>query len=169
MPLSSWTPFCRLVSLGWFLEQEAAGGVLPRSFQTNIYVFPQLPDFFCILLGFTLSLRVSVMTSPITKVPALWGRISFTWAISGKPDILLNSALRVCTGLLLSYHILGCCVHPGLDRPRSGDWDKYHCQSECFITNDSKIWDANLKKTFLSRQRQNLHKCCLPVLEFCHL
>lgn len=45
----------------------------------------------------------------------------------------------------------GSCVHPVLDRPRSGGWDKYHCQSECFITKDSKIWDANLKKTFLSR------------------
>lgn len=82
----------------------------------------------------------------------------------GKPDILLSNALRVCNGLLLSYHILGCCAHPVLDRPRSGDWDKYHCQSECFITKHSKTWDANLKKIFLSAWRKNLHRSCLPVI-----
>lgn len=50
VPLSNWTPLCWLVSAGWFLEQEAATSVFPSSFQTNIYVLPQLLDFFCIFL-----------------------------------------------------------------------------------------------------------------------
>lgn len=159
-PLSSWTPFCWLFSVGHFLEQEAAVGVIPRSSQTKIYVLPQLPNFFCIFLRLHWDWGSLSWLPPVTEVPALWGRICFLWAISGQAWHPTEQS----TGLLLSYHILGCCAHPALDRPRRGGWDKYHCQWKCFITKDSKIWDADLKETFLSRQKQNLHKSCFPLI-----
>lgn len=81
-------------------------------FQTNIYVLLQLPYFFWIFLGLHWACGSLSWVLLSTKVPALLsavGLVSLDPSL-GKPDTLLNSALRVYKGLLLSYHLLCYCV-----------------------------------------------------------
>ena len=77
-------------------------------FQTNIYVLLQLPNFFCIFLGLHWACGSLSWLPLSTKVPALLSAVVLVSLEPplGKPDTLLNSALRMCKGLLLSYHLL---------------------------------------------------------------
>lgn len=81
-------------------------------FQTIIYVPRHLPNFFCIFLGLHWACGSLSWLPLSTKVAASLsavGVVSLEPSL-GKPDTLLNSALRVYEGLLLSYHLLCYCV-----------------------------------------------------------
>lgn len=81
-------------------------------FQTNNYVLLQLPNFFCIFLGLLQACRFLSWLPLSTKVPALLNAVGWVSPEPplGKPDTLLNSAVRVHKGSLLSYHLLCYCV-----------------------------------------------------------